>query len=163
MVNRFHPNRSMWRQIVAPMLALLAFGAALTGCSSGGYQLQGKVIEGDISFIAVVNSDDPRLEEQGVSGVSVTLVSDPNKLNRETLGEAISQVDGSFSIGVGLVGAGFFQYDAGVNASRDGYERASSQFNLPPSGKRVLIMMRKGYNSQGMSDNDPWQDYEKFK
>jgi len=143
------------------LVVLLALGALLVGCGSG-YQVRGKVIQGDISFIAVVAGDDPRLEGPGIPGVVVTLVSDPNKLNKETLGESISSGDGSFTIGVDRVGAGFFRYDAGMSANRRGYELAVSQFNLPPGDRRVLIMLRPGV-STGQADDDPMSDYEKFR
>ena len=140
---------------------LVAIGAALVGCGSA-YQLRGKVIEGDISFIAVVSSDDPRLDGPGVPGVSIMLVSDPNKLNKETLGEVVSSGDGSFTIGVDLVGAGFFKYDAGISADRKGFEHAMSQFRLPSSDRRVLIILRQGLNTSP-TGNDAMSDYEKFR
>ncbi|MCB9846776.1 MAG: hypothetical protein H6814_00025 [Phycisphaeraceae bacterium] len=147
--------------VVARALLLLTLGAVLTGCGAG-YQLRGKVIEGEISFIAVVSSDDPRLDGPGIPGVSIRLVSDPNKLNKEMLGEAVSGGDGSFSIGVDRVGAGFFNYDAGVSADRKGFEHAESQFNLPPSDRRVLVILRPGIN-RGPGEDDAMSDYEKFR
>lgn len=144
------------------MLLLGAVYACSVGCGPG-YSLKGKVIQGDISFIAIVNKDDPRLEGPGIPNVAVALLNDPNKLSKETLGTAISDSQGDFSIGIDLVGAGFFRYDAGLTAERKGYEYATSQFNLPPSDRRVLIMLRPGTSSSGMSDNDAWSDYEKFR
>ena len=145
--------------------ALLAFiGVQLFGCGGvSGYQLKGKVIKGDISFIAIVADDDPRLTDPGIPGVRIALQSDPDKLNKETLGEAVSSGDGSFSIRVDRVGAGFFMYDVGLSADRRGFERTTSQFKLPPGDRRVLIMLRPGVNSSGAPDDDPWSDYEKFR
>jgi len=148
-----------WRLLLLAALGPL-LGLTLVGCGSG-YQLRGKVIEGDISFIAVVSPDDPRLDGPGVAGVSISLLSDPNKLNKETLGETISTGDGSFSIGVDRVGAGFFMYDVGLSADRTGFEHATSQFRLPPGDRRVLIMLRPGVN-RSPSGSDPMSDYEKF-
>jgi len=143
----------------------LVLGAVTTLCAAcgSGYQLRGKVIEGDISFIAVVSKDDPRLDGPGIPGVTVVLVNDPNKLSKETLGTGISDGQGDFSIGAGLVGAGFFRYDAGVTAERRGYEYATSQFNLPASDRRVLIMLRPGSNGSPIGESDAWSDYEKFR
>jgi len=141
--------------------ALLLICALFIGCGPG-YELRGKVIRGDISFIALVDSDDPRLGEPGVAGVELRLQSDPNKLSRETLGETISEGDGSFSIGVDRIGAGLFMYDVGLSADRRGFEHATSQFNLPPSGKRVLVILRPGVNVRP-EEYDAWSDYEKFR
>lgn len=148
-----------WRRLQA--LAITAIGALLVGCGPS-YQLQGKVIEGDISFITVVSQDDPRLDGPGIAGVSIKLVSDPNKLNKETLGEVISSGDGSFTIGIDLVGAGFFRYDAGISAERKGYEYTMSQFKLPSGDRRVLIMLRSG-STNAPTGGDAMSDYEKFR
>ncbi len=146
----------------ASIVMVAALASALVGCGST-YTLKGKVIQGDISFIAVVAQDDPRLEGAGVSGVAIELETDPDRLNKETIGEVVTAGDGSFSIGVDRVGAGLFRYDIGISAEKRGFEIARSQFNLPPSDRRVLVIMRKGVSGASSSSDDAWDDYKKFR
>ena len=83
-------------------------------------------------------------------------------LNKESMGEAITAGDGSFSLNVDRVGAGFFRYDVGLSADRRGFEHATLQFKLPPSDRRVLVILRPGVNSSETED-DVWSDYKKYR
>ncbi|MCA9294123.1 MAG: hypothetical protein KDA20_09945 [Phycisphaerales bacterium] len=123
--------------------AVLGAVLAMGGCS--GYHLQGRVVSGDVSYIAVVDPDDPRLQDgAGLPGVSLHLQSDPGRLNRKTAGRAVSGAAGEVNVPVDLTGAGLLEYDVGLFARRSGYDPATGFFSLPSSRKRVLIVMAKG-------------------
>lgn len=127
----------------APVIAIAAGGALLGGCSS--YTLSGRVIKGDASYVALVNPDDPRLDDEGIPGVSLTLVMDPTRLNRKTIAQGVSQADGSISLGVDEFGAGMLELDTELTARKKGAEPAQGFFRLPGSGKkRVLVSLGPG-------------------
>jgi hypothetical protein len=145
--------------MLAGALLLLA---ALAGCAP--YTLQGKVIEGDITFIAIVDADDPRLEGPGLANAEVRLQTDPQRINREVVGTTISSGDGTFSIPFSEIGAGVLLYDVGLQVRRGGYQRAEQMFRLPPSDRRVLVILCPGADRGGWGDeDDPLQTYERFR
>ncbi|RMH29778.1 MAG: carboxypeptidase regulatory-like domain-containing protein [Planctomycetota bacterium] len=138
-------------------LALVGFG----GCS--GYTLRGKVIEGDISYAAVVSADDERLTGPGVAGVTVSMETDPGRLRREPVGSATSGPDGSFSIRVRRPGAGILIYDVGIEARRDGYQGVRHQFRLPPGSKRLLITLQPGRDTLQPQEESLMEQFERFR
>ncbi|RMD66106.1 MAG: hypothetical protein D6824_01455 [Planctomycetota bacterium] len=129
------------RVVMAAAAATLATTLSV-GCAP--YTLRGKVVEGDVSFIAVVDASDPRLDGPGLSGALLTLQTDPQRLNRKTVGSAVSGADGSFSIPVNEVGAGLLIYDMGLKARKQGYSPTEQFFRLPPANKRVLVLLAPG-------------------
>lgn len=141
--------------------AAALFSPLMSGCSS--YQLRGKVIRGDISHIAIVSADDARFEGPGVSGVEVRLQTDPTRLNRKTVGTDVSGPDGSFSISVDEVGAGVLIYDVGLTARGRGYIGAEQFFRLPPSDKRILIMLERGADNRDFrEEEDLFEEYRRL-
>jgi hypothetical protein len=128
------------RLAMLAMLTLVTF--ALVGC--GGYRLQGRVVEGPVSAIAVVDRHDPRLEQPGMPGVSIQAVIDPQHLNRKRLPAQNSGAGGDFAIPVGEFGAGLLEYEVEVVARASGYESAVGRFPLPSGDKRLLIMVTPG-------------------
>lgn len=131
----------MTRRAVQAAWLVAAFAAA-AGCSP--YTVRGKVIQGDVSFVAVVEDSDPRLVGPGLSGASVELWTDPEKLNRKRVAVQTSDSNGDFAMPFSETGAGLLQYDVGVVARRDGYSGAETNIGLPSSSKRLLIMMKPG-------------------
>lgn len=124
---------------------LIALGAACafaTGCSS--YALKGRVIKGDASYVAVVDSADPRLEDEGLAGVSLTLIMDPTRLNRKTIAQGVSETDGNFSLPVDEFGAGMLELDTELTARKKNAEPAQGFFRLPKSSMRVLVSLGPG-------------------
>jgi len=97
------------------MLLLIVLSAA-AGCQS--YTVQGRVIEGEISYVSIVSADEARLGEQGVGvpNVRVRLETDPERLRREIVGETVTDEEGYFSIPFARPGAGVLMYDIGVTA-----------------------------------------------
>lgn len=146
--------------LAAAFLLITLFGV---GCSSA-YTLRGKVISGNISFATVVADSDDRMEGPGIGGVSIRLVSDPDKLKREILGETVTGPDGTFAIPFQRVGAGMMLYDVGLSARRDGFApTVSSNFRLPPESKRMLILLVPGRDDyQDPVDNTPGALLDKF-
>jgi len=147
------------RSIAALGIVIAVFTTA--GCAS--YTLKGKVIAGDISYIAVVDANDDRLAGPGLAGVSVTMETDPGKLNHDQVGDTVSGSNGDFSIPVQKLGAGILIYDVGVEARRKGYEGVSQMFRLPPSSRRVLIMLRVGADALPPKADTLLEQYDKFK
>ncbi len=123
-------------------LALGMLGLFLAGCES--YSLRGHVIRGEISYIEIVDADDERLEQPGLSATRVGVHLDPGRLNRKFLGSTVSNSNGDFSIPVDEFGAGFLEYDISVVAYRDGYFGAEQFFVMPSANRRVLIILGPG-------------------
>lgn len=153
-----------FRRCGAGMAALLivAMAAGAAGCA--GYKLEGKVVRGDISYAAIVDAKDPRFEESGgVPGVMISLETDPDRLSREYVGDAVTDADGNFSISVRRPGAGILMYDVGLEARRKGYEGVRQTFRLPPNSKKVLITLRAGADTLPEKEESLMEQYERFK
>lgn len=116
--------------------------ALVGGCSS--YALKGRVVKGDASYVTVVDAADPRLEEAGVAGVSLTLIMDPMRLNRKTIAQGVTETDGNFSLPVDEFGAGMLELDTELTARKKNAEPAQGQFRLPSSKMRVLVSLGPG-------------------
>ncbi|MEC9372847.1 MAG: hypothetical protein VYC34_03350 [Planctomycetota bacterium] len=140
------------------MCTAVLFGA--TGC--GGYQLKGKVIEGDVSYIAIVPASDPRFDGPGIGSAELRLENNPDKLNRETIGSAVSLPDGSFSVPVDAPGAGVLLYDVGLFVRCGGYIGAEQFFRLPPSDKRLLVILQRGVDRRQGREETPTEMYERL-
>ena len=141
-------------------IVMLVLSVCSTACT---YTLRGRVIEGDTSYVAVVDKSDPRLNENGIEGVRLHVQLDPGKLNRKTVCREVSSMDGAFALPVDEIGAGVLEYDVGVFARRAGYSPAEGSFRLPPSGKRIIIVLMRGRDyDQGESLEDEWSDLRMF-
>jgi hypothetical protein len=128
------------RTRIASCLLVLA---TLTGC---GYQLQGRVVQGGFGTISLVEPTDQRLQVQGVPGVRVQLVRDPNRMRREVIAEASTDADGVFTLETRSFGAGFLDERFEMVATRPGFGVAQSTMELPmdPSARRVLVEIQRG-------------------
>lgn len=144
--------------------------AAFLGCTilsaCGPYQMHGRVIEGDSSYITVVDKDDHRLESTlGMSGVLLKLQIDPGRINRRMLAQETSDTDGRFSLPVDEFGAGVLQLECGVLARKRGFKSAEGVFPLPDKDQRVLIVMTPGRDPAGAFEDEPsvQEQVERFK
>lgn len=128
------------RTRIASCLLVLA---TLAGC---GYQLQGRVVQGGFGTISLVEPTDQRLQVQGVPGVRVQLVRDPNRMRREVIAEASTDADGVFTLETRSFGAGFLDERFEMVATRPGFGTAQSTMELPmdPSTRRVLVEIQRG-------------------
>lgn len=153
-------NRSLRLLLLTPLLAI-AFAAA--GCSDG-YHLRGRVIQGEASYVAVVDPSDPRLTQPGLDGVALHLQMEPGKANRETITRDLSGPGGEFALKVDRFGAGWMEYDVGLFARLPGFNPAQHFFRLPPDSKRVLIMMAPGRDRDLGEERDlSLDDYARFR
>lgn len=126
--------------VAAAVLALL-----IGGCSS--YQLRGKVVEGPVSSVQVLEKDDERFRQPGLAGAQVAVTVDPGRLNRTSFGPAAADEDGRFALPVDKTGAGLLEYDAQVIGQLQGYQAAEQTLRLPSQSKRVLITLAPGSDS----------------
>ena len=133
----------------AAALCAALFSSACT------YSLKGRVVEGPDSYVAVVDSSDPRLTQgKGLVGASLNMQLDPMKINRKSVARNISGANGEFELPVDEVGAGLLEYDVGVYVRRKGCEPAEGFFRLPGSGKRLLVVMSPGKDHPTSDEGD---------
>ena len=127
------------RRLPIVLLPLLALSAC-------GYRLQGRVIEGGFGTVTMVDEGDDRLQADGVQGVRVQLVRDPNRMSREVVASATSGRDGSFAIETKTFGAGWTDERWEIIATRPGYGPAQSPVELPidPGSRRLLVELERG-------------------
>lgn len=114
----------------------------LAGCES--YQLRGKVLPGFASSVHVVDQNSPDLEREGLAGVRVEAIIDPDRLDRTRIAPVMTAADGSFAIPVDSPGAGVLEYDVLVVAQFKGHKPAEAIFRLPAGSKRLVIEMTEG-------------------
>lgn len=148
--------------------ALLMLTLMLVGCES--YALRGRVIPGTHSQVLVVDSDDPRLAgdgttpgtRPGVNGATVSFMLDPEKAGHKYLGSTSSDVDGTFSFPVDEIGAGFLEYGLQVTARANNCAPAVDVMRMPPSGKRLLILLAPGHDTLPKESTDPMDDINRY-
>ena len=131
------------------LLLLFLFLILLALPCCGPYKVQGRVVQGDISYIAVVDKDDPRLAGEPVDGVLLRLDLKPERVDRLNVAQETSTLEGDFRLPVDEWGAGLIHMDAIVLARRFGYSSAEGVFRLPGSDKRLLIVLAPGEDPPG--------------
>lgn len=164
MAHRAIDTRLFRLALVVPAALVAAF--ALTGCRATGYTLEGRVIRGEISYVVVVEAGDPRLGEDAapIPAALVRLETDPGRIQRELIGEVPTDADGNFSIRMNKMGSGILLYDVGITGRKAGHTTAFVATRLPPSHKRVLIMLAPGVDTfRDPYESDPLRDYERFR
>lgn len=137
-------------------LVLVGLCMLLGACQP--YTLRGRVVQGDISYIAIVSRDDPRLSGTGIAGVQLDVTIDPGRLNRTRLHGTISGANGEVSIAIKKPGAGLLKYEASLLARRQGFLSAESVFDLPKKARRVLIVLSPGTDPFGAEPNRSIED-----
>ncbi len=140
-----------------PALAWWLVGCLLplVGCG-GGYQLRGKVIEGPIAQVLVVDADDPRFREADSSGAGALVwgVFEPdNGIDRQRLERVVADHEGHFVIPLDATGAGFLMYEIQLTARRDGHQGARGVVPVPGRGGRVLITLPRGADTLGNEED----------
>ncbi|HVZ93709.1 MAG TPA: hypothetical protein VG797_04285 [Phycisphaerales bacterium] len=141
-------------------ISALACGVSVTACSP--HRVTGKVVEGPVSQMLIVNPDDPRFDLPGIEGTQLTLRMDPQRPNRKVLAKVASGAEGEIDIPVDYLGAGWFEYDMGLTARHAGYQRADGFFKLPTTDKRVLIMLTPGRDIGQLDDDDPLDQVDQY-
>jgi hypothetical protein len=125
--------------------ASMAFAVLLGGCATGR-TVTGRVLEGKASVVTVVNTDDNRLQTQGVAGVRVRLTRGDS--TSSSIAETTTLTDGSFSLTVDE------QYLVGrleVVASGPTVLTCRGSVYLPSDDRQVLVIVEPG-NSQGVGE-----------
>ena len=135
---REHRNRHGRVMAVAYVLSMIAVG----GCAK--YRLQGVVVIGDAGAVLVVDHDDPRLDQIGLSGAVLDLTMDPNSLRPTSFGPSMTDERGRFDITIDQLGAGFLEYELGILCRLNGYRSLSQNLPMPSSRRWLLVMMTKG-------------------
>lgn len=145
------------------VLCLAGLSMLLAACSP--YTLRGKVIQGDASYVTIVNPDDPRLAQSGLSGTHLRLVLDPLRLNRKDIATGYSGANGEIEMPVEEFGAGTLQFDVGFYARRNGFNSAEGYFRLPGSGKRILVVLAPGRDDGelGVSPENLYEEAERYR
>ncbi|MDX2115344.1 MAG: hypothetical protein SFZ24_06950 [Planctomycetota bacterium] len=135
----------------ARFAAALAVASLPLAC--GPHTIKGRVIEGDVSAVMVVDKNDHRLQTPGVPGASLKLIKDPARLEPKIIAEHVSGTDGEFELPVDEFGAGVIEMDVGLLVRHRGHRSAESAFKVPGGGKRVLVMLERGRDDPSMSDD----------
>ena len=133
---------------VAMLLLLL-----LPACAA--YEMEGRVVEGNLPQAVNVGKSDPRLALDPLPGTTIQLVIDPDGMDPKLIGPALSGDDGRFVIPIDETGAGFLNYDLRVIARRTGHAPVDAQLRMPRKGKRLLIVMPPGPDRDIKLEPDP--------
>ncbi len=127
---------------------LVALTVWLGGCASD-YMLRGRVVEGGggaPSEVRVVSRGDEALKADDTSGAGavVEVWIDEDTPKRQQMPTVVCDSQGFFEVPVGVMGAGFLEYDARVVVRRSSHASADGVIALPSSGKRVLVTLPRG-------------------
>ncbi|TVQ59984.1 MAG: hypothetical protein EA379_09320 [Phycisphaerales bacterium] len=143
------------------VFAVVLAASLLGGCST--YKLQGRIVDGQVSYISVVDASDPRLVGgYGLEGATLELWTDPDRINRKRVAQGVSDGDGYFELPVDEIGAGLLEYDVGLNVRRHGYAGTQQTFRLPPQRRRVLVVLRRGDGPRDTEVEDLMEEYRRF-
>ncbi|MGI9014209.1 MAG: hypothetical protein ACR2GY_08165 [Phycisphaerales bacterium] len=129
-------------QLLVSMLAPLI----VSGCGGNSYAIEGRVVRGELPYITLVAADDPALElGEGIDGARITLIRDPNQLNRTAAASTRSRDGGWFVLDVQSFGAGWMDEEWEVQAA-SGSRAAQTVLRLParPGGKVLLVILAPG-------------------
>lgn len=123
----------------------IALVLPLAACA-GHNLVDGKVIEGKVSYVGLVDPNDERLAGPGLQGATIsarTVVSGQPGVN---LGQATSDAKGTFHLTVHEQTA--FSRPTEFVARKDGYNAAMGAVPFPPSDKRVLVILQPEPNAR---------------
>lgn len=118
-------------------LALLASAAMLAGCA--GSRVRGKVVEGDVSYIIVAPSSDPRFSGEGLEGAKVSI-----RITRDGV-ERARGTDESDKLGrfnIPIEGLSALADKIELEISREGRVPARGTIALPAADRAVLVLLK---------------------
>ena len=116
------------------LLAGIATLAALVGCSP--VNIKCKVLEGQLSTIAVVAGNDVRFEEDGIEGVEITV-----RQSGRAGDTVIRTTDDDGRASIPLAGTGALSRPMEVEVRAPGYVPAVTTMPTPTPGQRLLILL----------------------
>lgn len=122
------------------LLGLGLLSGSLAGCTTP--RLEGIVVPGQMSVVAVVDNDDSRLEQVGIPGahVLVTLTG-----NGQTLVDTTTDGQGRFSVSTS--GSQLARGSVRVVVTADGYARVDKTTHLRSYTRSLYITMLRGPGS----------------
>jgi len=123
---------------IVPALAAALLSCAIVGCAAKA-PVAGKVIEGDISFIGVVDPADERLNGPGIPGATIVVRGGDTPTALE-LAEVVSDRKGDFRLSIADQKA--LTRPAQFTADKEGYSRAVGVMSIPPQDRRLLIILK---------------------
>jgi hypothetical protein len=141
---------------LANLTLVLALAAGMVAGGCGSYSLRGRVVEGGNAMILFVPEGDPGLElGQPITDAVISLVRDPDRLNRELVATARSGPTGWFSMPVGAFGAGWMDEYWEASARARGYGGVEQRFRLPGAGDDMvmLIILAPGFDPETEEEN----------
>jgi len=149
-------------------IALLTLGlvmACLTGCATETYYIHGRAVRGDFTSAAFVDPGDTRLQGEGLSGVEVYLIRDPDRGDRSIVARVQSDDRGEFVMPVNAYGAGWMIEQWEIHTYRPGFQSVQSIMTLPkPKEDRALLLtLGRGIAQRPPMDEDLLRQYEYFK
>ncbi len=153
---RFHIVRML------PFIVMALAAIALGGCNA--YMIQGKVVRGESSGVALVYEGDERLDLPGVPNAEVRIVREPTNPNRHLVGQAHSGPSGEITVIMDEFGTGWMEETWLVQSQAGGFQNAETMMQLPSKGTkwRLLITLAPGA-SEPFRDDDLMEDLERFK
>lgn len=143
---RIHATR--WRTTLAGLAATLAL--ATVGCN---YILEGKVVQGGQGMMVVADSDNPNLEQRGLSDVAIELTLDPGSISPRSLGTQLTDASGQFRFPIDATGAGLLEYELGVLCRRKDFKTLYQAMSIPPKNRRLLIVMTPGSGAAAVEED----------
>lgn len=120
------------------VVSLLAVSLLLGGC--GGQRIKGRVVEGSIGVVTVVESKDDRLDGPGVANVALELRAS-NQTRSKSLAEGRSGADGSFSFP--LSSGQSLSDQLLLTARADGYVATQGVTFIPGEGRELLVVLKR--------------------
>ncbi len=134
--------------------AVCVLATLMVGCGGvSAIRVEGKAIEGNVSFIAAVPANDPRLKGPGVEGAKIELVSKVGQTQGSVVGSGTSIKEGNFS--VRLTDPNAVKAPADVRATCAGYLPATNSLLIPSSDMRLLVILKRAGGGPAKSGLSP--------
>lgn len=128
---------SRWASAVCTVAAA-AMVAGGGGCQQT-HTVKGKVIEGNLSFVAVVDQGDERLKGGGMAEADVAARADVGSVGGYVFAQTKSDDKGNFTLK--FKEQNVFLKPVEFSATKEGFQPARGQMNLPPAQHRLLIIV----------------------
>ncbi len=127
--------RTVPRRALGSCLAGVSL-AFLVGCSGPG--LSGRVIEGPASVVVVVDANDERLSNAGVSGAEVRIAAGEGP-GASVVATTTTKPDGTFEVALDKASAA---RPLAVSITREGHVPARGQVYWPGGDRQVLGVLK---------------------
>ncbi len=137
-------NHSVVRVLCGILLSALLCG--VIGCS-GTSSLKGRVVAGDFPVAEFAPADPANpmlLSGDGVGGVRIEVVRDPNRLNREVIAVGTSRADGTFDIMVDAFGAGWMDEQWLFRCTHSRYPVVELLSSMPSANSGRVLRVQMG-------------------